>query len=262
MHQRTVAMFEQGSGPALVLVPGIPGPWEYVRPAAEALAGSCHVLTFSLGPECSIESDVERIDRVLAERRLDQAVVCGISFGGLVALRFAATHPARTRALVLASVPGPGMKLRPSHRIYTQWPYVFGPLFLVETPFRVRREVARALPLRSERWSFHWSQLKTFLTAGVSLPEIARRARVMDELDSAADCRNVVAPTLIVTGEPALDWVVPVDNTTEYLRLIRGARHVVLEGTGHLGTITQPAAFAAVVTRFLDDVRMQNDEVA
>jgi pimeloyl-ACP methyl ester carboxylesterase len=46
------------------------------------------------------------------------------------------------------------------------------------------------------------------------------------------------------------------------LRLIRGARHVVLEGTGHLGTITQPAAFAAVVTRFLDDVRMQNDEVA
>jgi pimeloyl-ACP methyl ester carboxylesterase len=72
----------------------------------------------------------------------------------------------------------------------------------------------------------------------------------------------VVAPTLIVTGEPALDWVVPVDNTTEYLRLIRGARHVVLEGTGHLGTITQPAAFAAVVTRFLDDVRMQNDEVA
>ncbi len=262
MRQRTVAMFEQGSGPPLVLVPGIPGPWEYVRPAVEALAASCRVLTFSLGPECSIESDVARIGRELDDRRLDQAVVCGISFGGLIALRFAATHPARTRALVLASVPGPGTKLRPSHRIYTQWPYVFGPLFLAETPFRVRRELERALPLRSERWSFYWSQLKTFLTAGVSLPEIARRARVMEELDIAADCRRVVAPTLIVTGEPALDWVVPVNNTTEYLRLIRGARHVVLDGTGHLGTITQPAAFAAAVTRFLDDVRMQNDEVA
>jgi pimeloyl-ACP methyl ester carboxylesterase len=53
-----------------------------------------------------------------------------------------------------------------------------------------------------------------------------------------------------------------VNNTTEYLRLIRGARHVVLGGTGHLGTITHPAAFAGAVTRFLDDVRMQNDEVA
>ena len=51
----------------------------------------------------------------------------------------------------------------------------------------------------------------------------------MEELDIAADCRSVVAPTLIVTGEPALDWVVPVNNTTEYLQLIRGARHVVLE---------------------------------
>jgi pimeloyl-ACP methyl ester carboxylesterase len=262
MRQRPVAMFEQGSGPPLVLLPGIPGPWEYVRPAIEALAASYRVLTFALGPECSIESDVARVCRELDDRRLDQAVVCGISFGGLIALRFGATQPARTRALVLASPPGPGTKLRPSHRIYTQWPYVFGPLFLAETPFRVRREVKRALPLRSERWSFYRSQLRTFLTAGASLQDIARRARLMEELDTAADCRSVVAPTLIVTGEPALDWVVPVKHTTEYLRLIRGARHVVLEGTGHLGAITRPAVFAAAITRFLDDVGMQSDEVA
>jgi len=246
----------------MVLVPGIPGPWEYVRRTVEALAGSYRVLTFSLGPECSIEGDVARIGRELDDRRLDQAVVCGISFGGLIALRFAATHPARTRALVLASAPGPGTRLRPSHRIYAQWPYVFGPLFLAETPFRFRRELERALPLPSDRWSFYWSQLKALLTAGVSLPKIARRARVMEDLDIAADCRRVVAPTLIVTGDPALDWVVPVNSTTEYVRLIRGARQVVLEGTGHLGAITQPAAFAAAVKRFLDDVRMPNDEVA
>ncbi len=54
-------MFEHGSGPPLVLIPGIPGPWEYMRPAVEALAASYRVLTFSLGPECSIESDVARI---------------------------------------------------------------------------------------------------------------------------------------------------------------------------------------------------------
>jgi pimeloyl-ACP methyl ester carboxylesterase len=254
--------FEQGSGPPLVLVPGIPGPWEYVRPAADALAASFRVLTFPLGSDCTIESDVARIERELDERRIDQAVVCGISFGGLIALRFAAARPARTRALVLASVPGPGTRLKPKHRIYAQWPYVFGPLFVVETPFRLMREVASALPLVSERLSFAWSELKAFLTAGVSLKQVARRACLMEALDIAADCSRVTVPTLIVTGEPALDWVIPVDSTMAFMQLLPHAQHVTLERTGHLGTMTRPAAFAASVRRFMDGVRTQNDEVA
>jgi len=255
-------MVELGSGPALVLVPGMPGPWQYIRPAVERLAMSFRVLTFSLGPDCSIESDVARIATALDERRIDRAVVCGISFGGLVALHFAATCPDRTRALVLASTPGPGMKLRPRHRIYARWPYVFGPLFVAETPFRLRREVASALPHRSDRWAFHWAQLKTFLTAGVSLPQIARRALRIEDVDMVADCRRVTAPTLVVTGDPDLDWVVPVSETAGYLRQIAGARHAVLEGTGHLGTITQPRLFAAAIERFLNDAESRRHEVA
>ena len=72
----------------------------------------------------------------------------------------------------------------------------------------------------------------------------------------------MVAPTLVVTGDPALDWVVPVDDTIGLVRLIRSARHVVLDRTGHLGTITQPAVFAAAVRRFVDSLRTENDEVA
>jgi pimeloyl-ACP methyl ester carboxylesterase len=257
-----VTFVEQGNGPPLVLVPGIPGPWQYVRSAVDALATSFRVLTFSLGPDCSIESDVARIGHELDERGIDQAVVCGISFGGLIALRFAATHPARTRALVLASVPGPGTKLKPRHRIYTQWPYVFGPLFIAETPVRLRHEVKSALPARSDRWRFRWAQLQAFLAAGVSLRQIARRACLMEGLDVAGDASRVVAPTLVVTGEPSLDWVVPVNDTMGYMRVIRGARHVVLEDTGHLGTLTRPAVFAAAVHRFVDGLRTENDEVA
>ena len=253
---------EQGNGPPLVLIPGIPGPWQYVRPAVDALATSFRVLTFSLGSECSIESDVARIRQELDQRRMGQAVVCGISFGGLIALRFAATHPERTRALVLASVPGPGTTLKPRHRIYTQWPYVFGPLFIAETPVRLRHEVKSALPARSDRWRFRWSQLRAFLAAGVSLRQIARRACLIEELDVAGDSDRVVAPTLVVTGEATLDWVIPVDDTMGYMRLIRGASHIVLEDTGHLGTLTRPAVFTAAVRRFVDGLRTENDEVA
>jgi pimeloyl-ACP methyl ester carboxylesterase len=254
--------YELGDGPPLVLVPGIPGPWQYTRRTVDALATSFRVLTVSLGSACTIEGDIEQIDRALDDRHIDQAIVCGISFGGLVALRFAAARPERTRALVLASAPGPGTTLKPRHRTYAKWPYVFGPLFIVETPLRLRREVSHALPLRADRWAFAWAELKAFFTAGISLREVAQRACLMEQLDIAGDCERVVAPTLVVTGEPALDWVVPVDNTMGYMRSIRGARHVLLDRTGHLGAITRPDAFAAAVRQFADTLRTQNDEVA
>jgi pimeloyl-ACP methyl ester carboxylesterase len=58
-----------------------------------------------------------------------------------------------------------------------------------------------------------------------------------------------------VTGERALDRSVPVDGSLQYLSLIPGARHVVIERTGHLGTITRPEIFAAQVREFLDRER-------
>ena len=99
-------MVEHGSGPALVVIPGLPGSWKFVAPAVHALSAGFRVLTMSLGPECTLDSDVRRIAASLDERRIDRAVVCGISLGGLVALRFAAAHPERTSALVLVSTTG------------------------------------------------------------------------------------------------------------------------------------------------------------
>jgi pimeloyl-ACP methyl ester carboxylesterase len=59
----------------------------------------------------------------------------------------------------------------------------------------------------------------------------------------------------VITGEPALDRVVPVAGSTEYGTLIRNARVVVLERTGHLGSITRPDAFAALVRDFIEGQR-------
>jgi pimeloyl-ACP methyl ester carboxylesterase len=247
-------MIEKGSGPALVLVPGLPGPWQFVRPAVDALAERFRALTLSLGPECTLDADVARIAAALDERRIDRAIVCGISFGGLVALRFAATHPQRTSVLVLASTPGPGATLRPHHRLYARWPRLCGPLFAIETPFRLGREL-------------HWSQLKALVATPTSFTKIARRAQLIESTDIAADCRRVVAPTLVVTGEARLDAVVPVENTLEYLLAIPGAQHVTIEDTGHLGSITRPEAFRQAITDFVGrvgSVRLQadRDEVA
>ena len=83
---------------------------------------------------------------------------------------------------------------------------------------------------------------------------MARRALLIDGIDTAVDCASVTAPTVIVSGEPALDFVVPSDGTIEYARMIAGARAVTLKGTGHLGSITKPREFAELVNAFLAEV--------
>ena len=89
---------------------------------------------------------------------------------------------------------------------------------------------------------------------------MAQRAAVIASAGLRDDCARVSAPTLIVTGERTLDRVVAVDITREYVNLIAGARHATLDRTGHLGSITRPDAFAALVREFVETThRVQKD---
>jgi 3-oxoadipate enol-lactonase len=262
-------LFDRGSGTPLVLVPGIQGRWEYMRPAVDTLARSFRVITFALSgepaarhafdPSLGLDNYVAQLAAALDQVRLDRAVICGVSFGGLVALRFAAEHAERTEALVLASTPAPLFRLRKRHEIYTRLPWILGPLFFAETPVRLRRETVAAFPDPRARRAFARAALRTLVEAPVSASRMARRARLLANIDLRADCARVTAPTLVVTGEAVLDYVVPVAGTSEYVRLIPNARAAVLERTGHLGTITRPDAFATMVAAFVQEVRLKPD---
>ena len=250
-----------GTGAPIVMIPGIQGRWEYMRPAIDALSESFRVITFPLcgergsrrhlDPRRGLDDFVDQIDAVLDDRHLAQATICGVSFGGLIALRFAARRPERTSALVLVSAPGPSFRLRRRHRIYVRLPRILGPVFLAEVPRRVRAEIALAIPDRPGRLQFTWRQIATFARAPFSLSRMAARARLIGIHDQTADCARIVAPTLVMTGEPSLDHVVSAEGTSEYLQLIRHACAVRLEQTGHLGYITRPREFAATVREFL-----------
>jgi 3-oxoadipate enol-lactonase len=254
-------VIEVGQGPPLVLIPGIQGRWEYLRPAIDVLARSFRVLAFPLSGERScdlrfdsalgFDTDARQVTALLDQRGIERATICGISFGGLPAIRFAATHPERTSALILVSTPGPGWHLRAKHRLYARAPWLFGPLFLIESPLRLRREVAAALPRISDRWRFARWQLETLARAPISPSRMAARARLISSTDIVGDCARVTAPTLVVTGERVLDRVVPVDGTLAYLPLIAGSSHCTLARTGHLGSITTRDAFAEVVREFV-----------
>ncbi len=257
-------IIDRGAGEPIVVIPGIQGRWPYVEATVDALAASYRVLTFSFAgepdgrafePARGIGNYLDDVDAVLARKGISRATLVGVSFGGVVALRFAAANPDRTRALVLASVPGPQWAPIERHRRYLRAPRLFGALFLLESPVRVGPEIRASLPSMRDRARFSFRQLRTFVRAPLSFARMAERAALASAADRRADAGRIAVPTLIVCGENTLDRVVPADGTLKYATLIAGARAVAMPGTGHLGSLTQAARFAAIVSEFLNGLQ-------
>ncbi|HEX3645487.1 MAG TPA: alpha/beta hydrolase [Vicinamibacterales bacterium] len=254
-------LIDRGKGPALIVIPGVQGRWEYAEPAIAALAERFRVITFALAGEGAsglpfdeargLDNYVDQISAVMRDRKLERAAICGISFGGLAALRFAAAAPERTSALVLVSTPGPPWNLKRRHRLYLRLPWIFMPLFLAETPLRLRRELKVALPSWRSRVAFEMAQAKRLWTAPISVGRMAQRGRLLRHLDVEHDCASISAPTLVITGDGALDLIVPVVGTERYARMIDGAQQVTIGRTGHLGCNTRPGEFARLVHEFV-----------
>jgi pimeloyl-ACP methyl ester carboxylesterase len=254
-------IFDQGSGPIIVVVPGVQGRREWMEPGLEALAAFGRVLSVSLcgepGSGCALPAGstfdvhVAQLDALLDRAGVEAGAVCGVSFGGWVALRYAARRRERVAALILASAPGP--RFRPDRRQarYMRAPWLAMPLFAAGTRRRLAPEIRAALPDRRERWRFTRAQLARMARAPISPALVARRVRLALGEDFLADCTRVAAPTLVVTGEPELDRVIPVASTREYVEAIPGARAAVVPQTGHIGIVTRPAAWARVVGGFV-----------
>jgi pimeloyl-ACP methyl ester carboxylesterase len=255
-------MVAMGSGPPVVMVPGIQGRWEWQRPALLALAERTRAVTFSLcgepGTNCRLNhgrgfnAHVDQLDRVMDAFGIERGALCGVSYGGWVALRYAAVRPDRVSALVLVSAPGPGFRPDLREMRYVRAPWLLLPMFVATTRTRLRPEVLSAIPEKRERWHVTRQQLRAMAKAPISPGAMSRRIRLAMREDFRSDCAKVKAPTLIVTGEKELDRVVPVKSTLEYLDLIAGATGVELPNTGHIGLITRPRAWADLVCDFVE----------
>ena len=256
-------MTDRGAGLPLVLVPGIQGRWEWMQPAVDALAARCRVISGSLpgdagsiahaDPTRGFESHTGWLDALLDRAGVGAPVsLCGVSYGGWIALHYAAVRPERVRTLTLVSTPSPAW--RPGCRVnrYLAAPRLMAPVFALGSPFRLYPEIAAALPSPAARARFVADHLGRVLRHPMAPTCMAERVRSADRVDFAADCARIGAPAQVVTGEPGLDRVVDVASTRQYLRAIPGARYDRIERTGHLGLVTRPERFADVVTRFVE----------
>ena len=250
-------LIDRGQGAPVVLIPGIQGRWEWMKPTVEALAAHCRVLTFSLADEPTAGADieapgfdayVEQVRQALDQAHLERAVICGMSYGGLVAAAVAARHPERVSALVLASALPPSWQLNNRARFYLRAPRLLAPLFCLAS-LRLFPEIAAAsggpwsgvaaaarMGTRAVRYPFHPTRM-------------ARRARLAPQI-SGSRLDDVRVPVLVVTGDEGLDKVVPPRLTMEYVRRWPHAQYAILPRTGHLGVVTRAREFAGLVAPF------------
>ena len=182
-------MLDVGSGPPVVVLPGVQGRWEWMRPAVGALAERCRVLTDSLpgergsladlDPRRGFDQHVAWVDALLDRAGLRRAVVCGVSYGGLVALRYAALRPARTAALVIVSSPSPTWQ--PSCRVdrYLAWPRLLFPVFALSSPLRLYPEIAAAFPNLLRRARFGLQHLHHVTRYPCAPVPMAQRVRLL-----------------------------------------------------------------------------------
>jgi 3-oxoadipate enol-lactonase len=255
-------MFMSGSGPPVVVIPGLQGRWEWFRPALEGLARRCRVTSYSLcgdfgsgrrrDPALGFENDLRQLDAIL-DRQPGPVTLCGISYGGVVALRYAATRPERVASLVLVSSPAPGWSPNAVQQLYLRKPWLNAPRFVLSSPMRLWPEILAACGSTAAGLAF----ITRYGLRAARHPMIpgvmASRIKEQQSVDFMDDPDAIRVPTLVISGEPALDRVVPVESTRQYASKIRGAKYVMIERTGHIGLMTRPDDFARTVSDFVHE---------
>ena len=242
----------------IVIVPGIQGHWEWMRPTLAALRLQTEVRTFSLNEEDGTGDPfvqwMAKIDQLIDSTGSARVVLIGVSFGGLVVTRYAAQRPDRVAALILVSSPSPRLPLARTEEKFLKHPRVTLPLFALRSVRRLAPEVISSKATWRERAAFALVYGRQARAKPLEPRKSARWVRAWQATDITSDCARVTAPTHIITGEGNLDRQVPVPSTLDYLNLIPGATASVLPHTGHIGLVSRPDQFAALVREFLDVV--------
>jgi pimeloyl-ACP methyl ester carboxylesterase len=170
---------------------------------------------------------------VLDAAGAERAVLCGMSLGGYLSLRFRLAHPERVAALVLVDT-GPGFR-RDSER--DGWND-----YCERTAADLEERGLAVLHGRAE------------LGDHPDARGVARAARGIMAQDDAAvieSLESVDVPTLVVVGSEDTDFL----RAADYMEArIPGARKVVIDGAGHAANVDEPEAFNRAVTDFLEEL--------
>lgn len=245
----------EGSGPPLLLIPGLGGAasfWAAAVPHFSARFRTIAVDHRGAGRNGRPDGpySIEQIARdtldVLDALDIAQADVVGHSTGGAVAQTLALDTPSRVRGMVLS-----GTWERPDTRFRTLFEARLEVL-LTAGP-ETYQKLTHALGFPADWIEAHREALDAAVAAAArTLDPIsvsAARIRMLLAFDRADALGRITAPTLVIGAVD--DMMVPFHHSERLAAAIPGARLEALEG-GHFYPRVHPQRFAALVCAFLD----------
>lgn len=248
----TVSYCEWGSGPPIVLVPGMAGGYELLGPLANLLAKDFRVISYQLRGEDNcfalrqpfgMTDLVEDLREFIAALCLENPAIFGVSFGGLVALRYAAQYPHRLSRLI---VQGAGARFQK------------GLLHQVAGTVLARFPLPADNPFVNQFFNllFGGAQKKDalfeFVTRQIWQTDqsvMAHRFQLVEAYNMDRRLERIKAPTMLLAGDR--DVLVSTRSLTELAGGIAGAQQATLANCGHLAFVTNPGLVAGKVRQFM-----------
>jgi 3-oxoadipate enol-lactonase len=174
---------------------------------------------------------------------IESAHVCGLSIGGLVAQRLAATAPDRVRSLVLcdtANVIGPPSRWDDRIAAVSK----SGLAGMAETVLKVwfTADFLAAHPDTARGMAN--------MLARTPLEGYLGCCHALRDADLRADDARIACPTLVVVGDQ--DASTSPAMARELCAAIKGARLEIIAQAAHIPTIEQPAALSRLILNFLE----------
>ena len=220
----------------------VPEGWRFIAPD---LRGFGKTPPLGKGP-LTMDTLADDMIAVLDHLGVKQAVICGLSMGGYVALSLVARHPDRVRALVLvatrANADGPETQ-KNRHALAV----------------KARREgaqpvIASMLPkLVSAHTRMRQPQLVDSVKAMIEGTAPETLARALEGMATRKDYTDllsrITAPTMVVRGE--LDEIIPAGDMELIARTVRGARHEVIALVAHLPNVEASDVFNKTLVQYL-----------
>jgi len=243
--------------PCIVLLHGLlfdGGMWDAcVGPLAElgrvvVIDGPGHGKS-EVPPTFTLEDHAEALLDVFRELKIGRAVLVGLSWGGMLAMRVAIAHPTHVAAMALldTSAEAEGLVEKIKYRAMVSMsrrlglpralvkreiaPLMFGPRTLRERPGLVD-EVSRRV-----------NEFSREGTARASLAVVVHRKSVLDKLPA------LQIPTLVVCGRD--DAATVPARSEAIVAAIKGSRLVWIEESGHMSVLEQPDAVNAALVPFV-----------
>jgi len=199
----------------------------------------------------TLEERMDDVRAVLDAAGSERAAVFGASEGGNLSLLFAATHPERVRALVLAAVyvkrlwspdypwaPTPEQRERDTELIEREWG---GDMDIADLAPSALGDPALA------------QRIRTFFRRSASPGAAAALLRMNAQIDTRSVLPTIRAPTLVLQREG--DREVAAEEERWIAAQIPGAKYVELAGDDHLVWVGDSDGLLDEVEEFLTGVR-------